>query len=57
MADSPHDPTRLRQARALLAARPVVEGFGGVAAAATFFVLSALALAMTVVLMPSPWRH
>jgi hypothetical protein len=57
MADSPLDPARLRQARALLAARPAAEGPAGVAAAATFFVLSALGLAMTVVLMPPPWQH
>jgi hypothetical protein len=56
MADSPFDPQRLRQARALLSAAPVrSEGFGGMAAAAAFFAISALALAATVVMMPTPW--
>jgi len=56
MADSRFDPTRLRQARALLMAPPApTEGLGAVAAAAAFFAVSALGLAMTVVLMPTPW--
>ncbi len=56
MADSTFDPQRLRQARALLAprsARP--QGMGGLAAAAALFAISALALAATVVMMPTPW--
>jgi hypothetical protein len=57
MADSYLDPTRVRQARAMLLPPPTAEGVGGVAAAAIFFVLSALGLAMTVVLMPTPWPH
>ena len=56
MADSSFDPQRLRQARALLAPPPVrAEGLGGLAAAAAFFAISALALAVTVVMMPTPW--
>jgi hypothetical protein len=55
MADSPFDPQRLRQARALLVAPSRSEGFGGLAAAAAFFAISALALAATVVMMPTPW--
>ena len=56
MADSSFDPQRLRQARALLAAPPVrAEGLGGLAAAAALFAISALALAATVVMMPTPW--
>lgn len=56
MADSSFDPQRLRQARALLAAPPVrAEGLGGLAAAAAFFAISAMALAVAVVMMPTPW--
>jgi hypothetical protein len=56
MTDSPFDPQRLRQARALLApAPPRAEGLGGLAAAAALFAISAMALAATVVMMPSPW--
>jgi hypothetical protein len=55
MADSRFDPYRLRQARTLLMAPPQSEGVGAVAAAAAFFAVSALGLAMTVVLMPTPW--
>jgi hypothetical protein len=55
MADSRFDPQRLRQARAMLMPPPQTEGMGGVAAAAAFFAVSALGLAMTVVLMPTPW--
>jgi hypothetical protein len=56
MADSRFDPNRLDQARALLAARPAPPGsLGGLAAAAAFFAISALALAATVVLTPTPW--
>ena len=55
MADSPFDPQHLREARALLVAPTRSEGFGGVAAAAAFFAIAALALAATVVMMPTPW--
>jgi hypothetical protein len=56
MADSRFDPARLRQARALMMAPPPEEGgLAQVAAAAAFFAVSALGLAMTVVLMPTPW--
>jgi hypothetical protein len=56
MADSPFDPQRLKQARALLAASPApTGGLGGVAAAAAFFAISALALAAAVVMTPTPW--
>jgi hypothetical protein len=57
MADSRLDPARLRQARALLATPTQAEGPAGVAIAAVFFVLCALGLAMTVVMMPTPWPH
>jgi hypothetical protein len=56
MADSRFDPARLRQARTLMMAPPPEEGgLAQVAAAAAFFAVSALGLAMTVVLMPTPW--
>ncbi len=56
MANSSFDPQRLRQARALLApSPPKAEGLGGLAAAAAFFAISALALAVTVMMMPTPW--
>jgi hypothetical protein len=56
MADSPFDPQRLRQARALLASPPQSSaGLGGLAAAAALFAISALALAVTVMMMPTPW--
>ncbi len=55
MADSPFDPKPLRQARVLLAELAQSEGIGGMAAAAAFFAISAMALAMTVALMPTPW--
>jgi hypothetical protein len=53
--DSPLDPKPLRQARVLLAEPSQSEGIGGMAAAAAFFAISAMALAVTVVLMPTPW--
>ena len=53
--DSTFDPKPLRRARGLLAEPPAAEGLGGLAAAAAFFAISALALAVTVVLMPTPW--
>jgi hypothetical protein len=55
MTDSNFDPGRLRKAKALLAPRPLSEGLAGITAAAAFFALSALALAVTVVMMPTPW--
>ena len=56
MADSPFDPQRLRQARALLARPPALpQGLGRVATAAAFFAISAVALAAAVVMMPTPW--
>jgi hypothetical protein len=55
-SDSIFDPRRLREARALLAPPPVItQGVGGLAAAAAFFAIAALALAVTVVMMPTPW--
>jgi hypothetical protein len=54
-ADSPFDPRRLREARALLAAPSQTQGMAGLTAAAGFFAVSALALAVTVVMMPTPW--
>jgi hypothetical protein len=53
--DSPFDPKPLREARGLLVAPSRTDGLGGLAAAAAFFAVSALALATTVVLMPTPW--
>jgi hypothetical protein len=53
--DSPFDPRTLREARAILAPPPRVDGLGGLAAAAAFFAVSALALATTVVMLPTPW--
>ncbi|HEY1752962.1 MAG TPA: hypothetical protein VGG29_17015 [Caulobacteraceae bacterium] len=54
-SDSIFDPRRLSEARALLAPRPVTQGMGGLTAAAAFFAVSALALAVAVVTMPTPW--
>jgi hypothetical protein len=54
MRDS--SPTQLRRARALLAAPPrQAASLAGVTAAAALFAVSALALATTVVMMPTPW--
>jgi len=53
--DSPFDPKPLRQARAMLAEPSRADGLGGLAAAAAFFAVAALALATTVVMMPTPW--
>jgi hypothetical protein len=55
MSDSSFDPTRLREARALMTGSGEARGVGGVAAAAAFFAISALALAVIVVLSPAPW--
>jgi hypothetical protein len=57
MSDSALNPERLRQARALLTAPPAAESVGGVMAAALLFVFAALGLAMTMVLLPTPWPH
>ena len=56
MNDSRFDQRRLGEARRLLAAPAIRrQGLGGVAAAAAFFAITALALAATVVMMPTPW--
>jgi hypothetical protein len=55
MADSPFDPKPLRQARVMLAPPEAGGGMGGLTAAAALFAISALALALTVVTMPTPW--
>lgn len=56
MSDSRFDARRLGEARRLLAAPAVRRpGLGGVAAAAALFAMAALALAATVVIMPTPW--
>jgi len=48
--------SQLRRARILLDPPPArAVSLGGVTAAAAFFALSALALAVTVVMMPTPW--
>ena len=53
--DSTFDPRALREAREMLATPTRVDGLGGLAAAAAFFAVAALALATTVVMMPTPW--
>jgi hypothetical protein len=54
MADS--DTTRIRRARDLLAPPPArSDTLTQVTIAAAFFAVSALALAATVVMMPTPW--
>ena len=56
MTDSIFDQRRLGEARRLLALPAArAQGLGGVAAAAAFFAIAALALAATVVMMPTPW--
>jgi hypothetical protein len=48
--------SQLPRVRALLAPRPVRgESFALVAAAAAFFAISALTLAVVVVMTPTPW--
>ena len=48
--------SQLRRARTLLAPPPArTVSLAGVTAAAAFFAISALALATTVVLLPTPW--
>jgi hypothetical protein len=52
----PPTDSRLRRARALLTPPAIrAESLAGVTAAAAFFAVSALALATTVVMMPTPW--
>ena len=52
----PQTDSRLRRARSLLVPPPArVESLAGVTAAAALFAISALALAATVVMMPTPW--
>ncbi len=54
--DSPLDSTQLRRARGLLTPPPAPgESLNRVTMAAGFFAISAIALAVTVVLMPTPW--
>jgi hypothetical protein len=53
--DSPFDPRPLREARTMLAPPSRTDGLGGLAGAAAFFALAALALATTVVMLPTPW--
>jgi hypothetical protein len=56
LAPMPQTDSQLRRARALLAPRPDrPESLVAVTAAAAFFAVSAMALAVTVVLMPTPW--
>ncbi|HEY1427867.1 MAG TPA: hypothetical protein VGF50_14435 [Caulobacteraceae bacterium] len=56
MSDSRFDQRRLGEARRLLAAPAIQrQGLGDVAAAAALFAIAALALAATVVMMPTPW--
>jgi hypothetical protein len=53
--DSPFDPKPLREARGLLVAPTRADGLASMAAAAAFFAVAALALATTVVMLPTPW--
>ena len=53
--DSPLDQRPLRDARGLLVAPARTDGLGSLAAAAAFFAVAALALATTVVMLPTPW--
>ena len=54
--DSRLSAVRLREARSMLApASTRTVGLAAVTAAAAFFAISALALAVTVVMMPTPW--
>jgi hypothetical protein len=56
MADSPFNPVSLRRARALLAAPPArSHSLAALTGAAAFFAVSAIALAATVVMLPTPW--
>jgi hypothetical protein len=55
--DSSLGPRKLVRARALLAEPIRNESLIPVAAAATFFALSALALAMTLISMPPHWSN
>ena len=52
----PQTDSQLRRARNLLAPpAPRAESLTGIMAAAAFFAISAMALAVTVVMMPTPW--
>ena len=52
----PQTDSQLRRARALLASPPVrTESLAAVTAAAAFFAVAALTLAVAVVMMPTPW--
>jgi hypothetical protein len=52
----PQSDSQLRRARSFLAAPPTRSGsLTQVTIAAAFFAVSALALAATVVMMPTPW--
>jgi hypothetical protein len=53
--DSSFEPRALREAREMMAAPTRADGLGALAAAAAFFAVSALALATTVVMLPTPW--
>jgi hypothetical protein len=56
VSDSQTSAARLREARALLATpAPRTESLTAVTAAAAFFAISALTLAVAVVMMPTPW--
>ncbi|HEY2709155.1 MAG TPA: hypothetical protein VGI95_13970 [Caulobacteraceae bacterium] len=55
MADSRIDDRAMREAKALLAPRGRPDSLTEVTIAAGFFAVAALALAVTVVLMPTPW--
>ncbi|HVM99243.1 MAG TPA: hypothetical protein VMT68_03430 [Caulobacteraceae bacterium] len=55
MVDSPLDPKRMREAKALLSPRARNDSLTQVTIAAALFALAALALAVAVVLMPTPW--
>jgi hypothetical protein len=55
MVDFPVDPRQMDEAKALLAPRSRADSLTEVTLAAAFFAVTALALAATVVMMPTPW--
>jgi hypothetical protein len=55
MTRSPVDLRRVNEARTLLAPRGRIDSLSEVTLAAAFFALTALALALTVLLLPTPW--
>jgi hypothetical protein len=56
MSDSRFDPVSLRRARGLLAPPPArAQSLAALTGAAAFFAVSAMALAVTVVMLPTPW--